>query len=588
MAKENAAASNLRWKKLGMVQAAYPSFTPFLIDFMDWLGFHTTEMQIDIGQTIEYGPEHLMIMAQRGEAKTTITAAFAVWTLIHSPSERILIVSAGETQANEISTLIIRAIMSWDLLECMRPDPQNGDRTSVEHFDIHYALKGPDKSPSVACVGAGGNLQGKRASLLIADDVESQKNSRTAKMREQLLQITRDFVSICDKGRIIYLGTPQSCESIYNTLPGRGFLVRIWPGRYPTAEQLPAYRDMLAPYILKRLKANQMLATGGGAMGDQGQSTDPERYSEEALQAKELDQGPSMFQLQYMLNTALMDKDRFPLRPEMCVVLSGIGNLRPLSVVRSFDGSTQAYTVDTHNFVLSKPHTIAPELAQTQGPIMYIDPAGGGANGDETAYCVTSFLNGNVFVHSWGGVPGGYRVESMERLAKLAAKHKVTDVRIEKNFGYGAFQEVFTPILARFCAAGVSEDMVHGQKELRIIETLEPVMARGALIFDSAAVQEDIDCTPANQVVYSGFFQMSRITRTKDSLAHDDRLDALEGATRYWQQALAQDQNKRIEALREAERMKLFVDPLGHQRCQPAGGRKQPSTRGSYNSYIRR
>src|SRR5699024_7877706 len=138
----------------------------------------------DMGDYLQHGPHYLMIQAQRGQAKTTITAAFAVWCLIHNPAERIIVVSAGGTQANEISTLIVRIITRMDELECLRPDRTAGDRTSVESFDIHHSLKGLfDKSPSVACMGITANLQGKRASILIADDVESAKNSLTEHQR---------------------------------------------------------------------------------------------------------------------------------------------------------------------------------------------------------------------------------------------------------------------------------------------------------------------------------------------------------------------------------------------------------------------
>ena len=34
-------------------------------------------------------------------------------------------------------------------------------------------------------------------------------------------------------GEIIYLGTPQTEESLYNKLPERGYVIRIWPARYP-------------------------------------------------------------------------------------------------------------------------------------------------------------------------------------------------------------------------------------------------------------------------------------------------------------------------------------------------------------------
>src|SRR5690606_11940141 len=119
------------------VQDNYREFAPFLEEVMELLGFSTSPLQHDIGRFLSYGPQYLMIQAQRGQAKTTITAAFAVWTLIHNPAARVLILSAGGTQANEISTLVVRIINNMGELEMLRPDAANGDRTSVEAFVVH-------------------------------------------------------------------------------------------------------------------------------------------------------------------------------------------------------------------------------------------------------------------------------------------------------------------------------------------------------------------------------------------------------------------------------------------------------------------
>jgi hypothetical protein len=581
MARENAKEQELRWKKLEYLQQEYASFVPFLEDCMGELGFSVSEIQRDIAQFLEHGPEYLMIQAQRGQAKTTITACFAVWCLIHDPKHRVLILSAGGTQANEISTLIVRLILTMEQLECLRPDATEGDRTSVEAFDVHYALKGIDKSPSVACVGITGNLQGKRADLLVADDIESVKNARTPAMREILLELTRDFTSICSSGRIIYLGTPQSQDSIYNTLPGRGFVVRIWPGRYPTQAQLENYGDMLAPYILRKLLQNPVLAYKGGMLADQGQPTDPSFMGEAILQKKELDQGPTYFQLQHMLNTKLADALRFPLKLEQLVVMQFGANqsLFPVTVTRGMtDNTIKAYSVGTQVVRMQTPYATReqPDLAPLQGTVMYVDPAGGGKNGDETGYAVVGFLNGNIYWLAGGGVPGGYSIEVLEHLADIAARWKVNTVKIEKNMGYGAFREVWLPILRKkHPIANVEDDMVHGQKELRIIETLEPVIARGSLIVNEALLDEDRDCCERHQgaqrYVYSVFHQMSKITRDRNCLIHDDRLDALEGAVRHFVAQLAIDQHKAVVATRAKAHADAMKDPMGYSRYDPPG-----------------
>jgi len=553
------------------------------------LGFNTSEVQQDIGSFLSHGPQYLMIQAQRGQAKTTITAIFAVWCLIHFPSYRILILSAGGRQANEISTLIVRLIMTMDELECLQPDPTNGDRTSVEAFDVHYTLKGVDKSPSVACVGITGNLQGKRADLLIADDIESQKNARTATMREILLELTRDFTSICATGRIVYLGTPQSAESIYNTLPARGFTVRIWPGRYPTPEQLENYGDMLAPFIKQRLVMNPGLAFGGGMLGDQGQAVDPLLLDEPTLQSKELDQGPSYFQLQHMLNTRLVDLLRYPLKIEDLVLMRLGGEHFPLSVTRGFGGAAlKPISCHSSSYNISVPHEVSADVAKLQGCVMYVDPAGGGKNGDETAYAVTGFLNGNIYLLAIGGLPGGYSLDVMRKLALIAKRWNVNKAIIEMNMGYGAFKEVWLPILRAEHACAVEDDYVHGQKELRIIETLEPVIARGSLIISEAALEEDRDTCAgydaSKRALYSVLHQLSKMTRDRGALFHDDRADALEGAVRFWVQMLAIDQDAAVAAQRQREWEAAMADPLGKQRFA------NPASTGSslFSKYLRR
>jgi hypothetical protein len=576
-ARESSDAAQARWAQLDLVQAHYAQFIPFLEDVLDELGFSTTEIQKDIGGYIAYGPQYLMVQAQRSQAKTTIAAAFAVWYLIHNPAGRVLIVSAGGDQATDIATLIVRIIMNMDVLACMRPDKAAGDRTSVEGFDIHHSLKGIDKSASVDCIGIDANLQGRRADLLIPDDIESSKNSATPTQRAKLLHLTKDFTSINQSGRIIWLGTPQTMESIYNSLPARGVVTRVWPGRYPTPEQMAHYGANLAPLVAQRLAMNPRLATGGGLLGDQGQPIDALLLDEETLQKKERDQGTAYFQLQHMLNTAMMDALRYPLKSERITVIESAGGQFPLTIVR---GMTQAtlkdYSVHEHAFKLAMPHDISREVAKPQSVVAYIDPAGGGQNADETAYAIAAFLNGNVYLLAVGGIPGGYDPDKLGALADRIAPyehfgHGPMVVKIEKNMGFGAFRAVFTPVLKTKCpSVGIEDDLVSGQKEARIIKTLEPVMGRGSLIVTEHAVRHDLETSslyaPALRLTYSFFYQLSKISLTRNALVHDDRLDAVEGAVRHFTEALALDQQHKLAALAAKAHAEAISDPLGYNR----------------------
>lgn len=581
MARESTQDALLRLRKLALVQQHYRHFTPFLEDVMELLGFHLSEIQEDIAEFVAYGPHYIMVQAQRGQAKTTIAAAYCVWCLIHDPKFRVFILSAGGGQATDIAVLVIRIITNMEELECMRPDTNNGDRSSVEHFDVHYTLKGVDKSPSVKCLGITANLQGNRADLVLADDIESKKNSLTAIMRAQLLELTLDFTSICSTGRIIWLGTPQSQESIYNTLPGRGVTVRVWPGRYPNAAQRDIYGDTLAPMLARRISVDPTVTQGGGVLGDQGKPIEKEGtgwLDEDNLQVKERDQGASWFQLQHMLNTRLVDALRFPLKTEQLIVMPASERM-PLTIVRGFDNrSIRDFACHGFGFKMRSPHDLSQETAGFQGVISYVDPAGGGVNGDETAYATAAFLNGNVILLDAGGIPGGYDGPKLTELAERLARWAPHTVIIEKNMGFGAFREVFIPVLHDLHKCAVEDDLVTGQKERRIISTLEPVIGRGALIVSENVVEQDNrDCAryaPKDRITYSLFHQMAKLTPERGSLVHDDRLDALEGAVRYWQKYISINQDTALHAQRAREYAKSIEDPMGHKRYQAPSARK--------------
>ena len=575
----------LRLRKIGMVQESYRNFADFLHDGMQFLGFEATEIQESIGEWMSHGPRWLMVQAQRSQAKTTVAALFAVWCLIHRPGYRVLIVSAAGAQATEISTLVTKIITTWDILEDMRPDKAAGDRSSVSAFDLHGSLKGVEKSPSVACVGIDSNLQGKRADLLIVDDAESAKNSATAVQRAKLSHTIKDFASIVGStGRILFLGTPQTLDSVYNTLPSQGVAVRIWPGRYPTDEQLAFYKGRLSPLIVDRIQRDPGLQSGGGVLGDQGKPVDAVLLNEEKLQSIEAFQGTPFFQLQHMLNTTLSDRLRYPLKAHQLVSFRAAGDKFPLSVTRGMlDTHLKDISISSDcTFKVSLASSVSPEVSSLQQRVVTIDPAAGGANGDETAAVAGGFLNGNVYLLGVKGTPGGYSEPVLEELARWVAGHKPDVVVIEKNMGYGAFAAVFTPILRRFTQCGIKEDLVVGQKEKRLINTLAPIIGRGALIVDESVFEQDREeiqqYGASVRIQYSLFHQLTKVTMERGALVHDDRLDSLEAMCRHFNESLALDQSKKVEALKAAEWAKQMQDPLGHHTTNPHGHKRNSAS----------
>ncbi len=562
-----------RWAEIEALREHYSEFEDFLFDCMtELMGFRCSDIQIDIGRFLQYGPQKGMVQAQRSQAKSTIVAMFAVWQLIHDCKHRVLIVSAGSDVATEIANWVIQIIMNWDILECMRPDRQHGDRASNKAFDIHWQLKGAEKSPSIACIGITSNMQGRRADLLIPDDIESSKNGNTELQRAALAHLSKDFTSICQHGRIMYLGTPQTVDSIYNDLPDRGYVIRVWPGRYPTKEEEKFYGPHLAPLIAQRVHNDEALRRGGGLDGTRGKPTDPMLLGEDLLCQKELDQGPAYFNLQHMLNTEMSDELRHPLKAKNLVVMpfdidKGSGEITWLpSPERQIEVS--GYTSKPQ---LYRPFTISTELYPYEGKHMYVDTAGGGENGDETCAVVTYFLHGYIFFAEMVALPGGYNEKYFERLSALAYKHQVNSIEVEKNFGFGAFAAQWQPILFKHYtdkgannAPRIEDVWEAGQKELRIIDTLEPVLARHKLIVHPDVIQYDLDSAKKypfdKQESYKLLHQLAKISRDKGALLHDDRLDALAGCVRKWVVVMAVDASKRMEQKATDDNIEFFKE----------------------------
>lgn len=568
-----------RWKMLRELQAEFPYTVEGLCYFAQVV-INTTivgnpnlnRLQADILKFLFSGNKYRLIMAARGIAKTTLTAIYAVFMLIHFPHYRIVVFSQNAKRAKEIAGWIIKIFSALDFLGFMRPDKFAGDRSSIESFDIHWVFRGSDKSPSVACYSIESGAQGARADIIIADDVESLQNSRTVGGRTWLMEQTLEFESINQFGDIIYLGTPQSTESIYNWLPHRGYQARIWSGRYPTPEQLEYYGDKLAPLIKEDLERDPTLQYGSGLDGSLGQATCPEMYNNDLLNEKELTLGKAKFMLQFMLNTGLQDADRYPLKLSDLIVANFNKEVAPEMPIwcntaqTCWDGSPKFGTRKTDQFFFPMPVTY--DMATFEQTVGYIDPAGGGKNGDETAYAIIKVIGTTIYVYDIGAVKGGYGEEQMLQLVHAMKNAECKRVYIENNYGNGAHVAAIKPYFEREYPVQLEAVQESGQKELRIIDVLEPVMSTHRLIVRQEVIQKDWESIQGygaeERMSFSLFHQMANITRDKDCLKHDDRLDALAGAVRQIVESLDYDQLK-VVMQRQIKQQRRFYDTM----CDP-------------------
>lgn len=574
--RERLIPKDLREEFAMMFGSTFREFEEFAELGMKYLGFTLTPMQRDIARYMQYGPRKRMVQAQRGEAKSTLAALYAVWCLIQNQAYRVLIVSAGEDQASDVATLIIRLIEQWHLLCWMRPDKSRGDRTSYEGYDVHCDLKPLDKSASVACVGVTANLQGKRADLLIPDDVETQKNGLTQTMRDQLLNITKDFSSINTHGETLYLGTPQSKDSIYKTLPARGFDLRIWPGRYPTREEIGHYLEgTLAPSIIEAIDNDASLMSGGGLDGTRGKPSDPERYDETALQEKELDWGPEGFSLQYMLDTSLADAARTKIKLLDMIVGAWSSDQAPEIIQYSME--PRLLFKHEHPALKGEKMYSAAAASSEYVPyihkVMILDPAGSG--GDEVAFAAMGSVSGYVHIFSMGGLRGGITEGNMDTVLDLCVELGITDLQVEKNMGHGTVEMLFIQQIEKrrnkdpkHPLIGVQGFYAVGQKEKRIIDTVSPLTRRHRLVVHTRAIEDDTYYSSLHAVdkrtVSSGLYQLANITYDKGSLAMDDRADCIAHGVAKLNVLIAVDDEKAQERRKDAVARGFIENPMGY------------------------
>jgi len=503
-----------------------------------------TPVQYDIAKNIQHGDKRMIVEAFRGVGKSWITSAYVVWLLYCNPQLNILVVSASKTRADDFTTFTLRLINEMEILAHLRP--REDQRQSKISFDVGPAAA--SHAPSVKSVGITGQLAGSRADYIIADDIEVPNNSMTQGMRDRLSEAVKEFDAILKPdGRIIYLGTPQNQESLYNKLPERGYKTHIWPARYPDEDTRIGYGGKLAKFVDNRLQNDINL---------EGQPTDPKRFSEFDLLEREASYGRSGFALQFMLDTRLSDALRYPLKVGDLIVMDCPTHEAPERL--SWSSDEQYIIQDLPNVGFTgdhyhRPMFMADDFVEYSGSVMSIDPSGRGV--DETGYAVVKMLNGYQFVRRCGGIAGGYSEEALEQLARIAKEEGVNEIIVESNFGDGMFNQLFTPVLNRIYPCTLSEVRHNKQKELRIIDVLEPVMNQHRLVVDKKVIKQDYESCqhlpPEQALRYQLMYQLTRITRDRGALVNDDRLDALAMAVQFWVEAMAQDVEKRMAARRE-------------------------------------
>ena len=536
-------------------------FRNFLFVVWKHLGLpDPTALQYDIAEYIQDGPKRSVIMAFRGVGKSWICSAYVVHQLLLDPTKNILVVSASKSRSDDFSTFTLKIIHDIPVLQGLKP--RDGQRFSKISFDV--GLAPASHAPSVKSLGITSQLTGSRADIIVADDIEVPNNSATQGMRDKLDEQVKEFEAIVkplDSSRIIFLGTPQCEDSIYNKLRERGYNARIWTSEYITPDtNQNVYDGAVAPFIAE--SANET-----------GRTTEPLRFTDVDLEERKLSYGRSGYALQFMLNPRLSDTDRYPLKINDLIVHDLDNELANEKYVWA-SGPEQIIN-DVPNVGFNgdrffRPFETLGDMVKYTGSVMSIDPSGRGR--DETAYAVVKMLNGQLFVHACNGINGGYGENVLKELTNVAKRYNVNEIIVESNMGDGMFTELFKPVINATYPVTINEVRHNVQKERRIIDTLEPVMNAHKLVMDTEVIRKDYQSALAHpiekQTRYMLLYQLTRITNDKGALLQDDRLDALAMAVAYWVEQMAQDVTSKMNDRRNElmkEELERFTNSFNKQ-----------------------
>lgn len=528
-------------------QRAKADFRVFLtIIWRHLLGNDPNPIQLDLAYWLQHGPDRAIIMAFRGFSKSWITGAYALWRLFVNPDEKVMVVSGSLMRAVATSNWCLSLVLTIPMLAPLRPKPSY--RQSGQMWDVGNCI--PQQSASFTAFGIGGQLVGFRGSLIIPDDVETQTNSLTVVMREKIREAVKEFESVLvPGGQIKYLGTPHDMDSLYmyllrlrNDDGSQVYQARIWTALYPTEAEVQKYKGLLAPYV-----TSQIRKLGPSCIGH---STMPMRFSDEDLAKRKAAMGNSEFRLQFMLDLDGSFIDKYPLKLKDLIVMELDPQRGPEELVwgtskRDLDLTVPGFDGD----YCHKPVHVGEFYSPYSKIIGFIDSSGRGTN--ETSLAIGGELFGRVFLLRLWATTKGYEPETLRTIAQLCVKLGVSTLYVEGNHGDGMFIALLRPALIKEwqqanqkarkrlpdAPTGTEiEEVKSGaaQKEKRILSVLEPVtqqhrlvVNREVFLWDEKSIQEKDGEDTRHRYAFG--YQYTHLTREKDCLGEDDRLESVAG-----------------------------------------------------------
>lgn len=525
-----------------------------------WFQADPNPLMYDFWEWLTRGPDLQIAMGFRGFSKSFLMVTYCAHLFYDDPEDQILNLAGSVNSAKGNAALLFGMIQGFDWLGHLRP--RGFDRQSAQAFDVYGSKH--EKSESFASLAIlSGDKTGRRCRVAVLDDVETPTTAASENDRTELRRHVDEVGGAILKpdGIIRVIGTAQTEDTIYihHLADQKGFANRIWPVQYPTPIELGHYGPWLAPSIRTKLEASPELVET---------ATEPVRFPERVIASKRTLFGLHAFRREFLMWTDAGGLETKPLKLRDLIVIDvSVPSLQtPLRLpsdllwapypanaipdlsVDSLNGdSTLYFPMDTPTF---RDYWQAPDRT-----ILQIDPSGGGA--DEVVWDVLSELAGRVFLLASGASLQGFTAGTMSAIAKMAKQWGVQRVRIEKNFGGGMFSELLRPyLLKECCECSIEEEWATGAKEARIVDTLEPVISDHRLVVNRSVLMQDYPILydtveDSKKRNYRLTYQLTRITREKGGLPHDDRVDCLSAGVASFIGNLKREMEKAAQDARE-------------------------------------
>lgn len=461
------------------------SFATFFLLWADERGWEVPPHHWRVVDWLDSDWDLGVLRVFRGGAKSTILGIYNAYRYYRDPGYRILHQSESDGTAYKTSRDTMNILQRHPLTRGLFRDG------GVESWWVHGNEDA--RNASMYARGILSNVTSARCDEAQNDDIEVPKNIRTPEAREQLeYRLGEQTFILVPGGRQLFIGTPHTHDSIYDKTEAMGANCLTIPlfaqeHRIEDANKAAYELPFVPEYIFRGIGAHaRLLVEGkdyqlkgrrltfsqppGGLVDCYSGCAWPERFTRDDLEKRRRKtKTANYWDSQYQLHSRPVHQVRLdparlvPYEVEPRIVVANgscamwLGNVQIVGMALRWDPSAGKLRSDVSAAVL--------DLQDAQGR-HYLHRA--------------QALQGEIAVTDDSGkkITGGQVLD----LCDLVEKFQIPRITVETN-GIGGFAPAFLrmALKQRRLACGISEEPAVANKNIRILEALEPPLSAGML-----------------------------------------------------------------------------------------------------------